>query len=195
MMILKKKFKFIFLLYFLFSISSLILGKDQISLAYYLQSKYLGKIIEYQHEIDNFKQSEIIEIVFTKTGYEALLENKERVIFQFYLSLNPNLSLTRKNKENLNQQLLKSTQFVNAAMAQIGNDQADTSSISQYYSSTANDYNDNQNDYFDSLEEIIYTESQTNKSQTGKAFATTTGIYLENGFPIEIRFLKKKNAN
>lgn len=170
------------------------MGSKKISVSHYLQSKYLGKIIIYQQEIQS-KQSEVKEIVFTKSGYKAALENQDRVKFEFFLVQNSIKESFQENKRNLQEYVLNSTKFVNAVMAQVGNSHSENSTVSQYYSSLNNEEGFDHSDSFDSFEEIIYTEIQNNKVKTGLAFATIKGIYLENGLPIEIKMVKDNDAN
>jgi len=171
-----------------------IMGSRKMSVSHYLQSKYLGKIIMYKEET-KVQQSEVKEIIFTKSGYEALLKNQDRVKFEFFLLQNSIKESFQENKRNLQDHVLNSTKFVNAVMAQVGNSQAENSTVSQYYSSLNNEGGREQVDSFDSFEEIIYTEIQNNKVKTGLAFATIKGIYLENGLPIEIKMVKDNDAN
>jgi len=186
--------KILLIAIFLMALSANLRGSQKMSVSHYLQSKYLGKVIIYQHEKQD-EQTEVKEIIFTKSGYEAVLKNQNRVKFEFFLVQNSIKESFQENKRNLQDHVLNSTKFVNAVMAQVGNSQAENSTVSQYYASLGNEETGSHPDSFDSFEEIIYTETQNNKLKTGLAFATIKGIYLENGLPIEIKMIKKNDAN
>lgn len=186
--------KILLIILFSMGLSVDIIGGKKMSISHYLQSKYLGKVIIYQQDT-RANQSEVKEIIFTKSGYEALLKNQDRVKFEFFLVQNSSKESFQGNKRNLQEYVLNSTKFVNAVMAQVGSSQTENSAVSQYYSSLSNQDALEQSDGFDSFEEIIYTEIQNNKVKTGLAFSTIKGIYLENGLPIEIKMIKKNDAN
>lgn len=186
--------RIVLMMLFLIGLSVNIMGGKKISVSHYLQSKYLGKVIIYQQETQ-VNQAEVKEIVFTKSGYEAVLKNQDRVKFEFFLVQNSIKESFQEDKRNLQEYVLNSTRFVNAVMAQVGSSQNENSAVSQYYSSLSNQDARGQSDNFDSFEEIIYTETQNNKVKTGLAFATIKGIYLDNGLPIEIKMIKKNDAN
>lgn len=199
-----KLFTFFFLLFF----PVLIVAQPApsgLSLVNYLKTKYMGLTISYEVTVLDKKKrdtgkketltGEIVEVVIGANGYKFNLLNDDKVDVVFQVSQRGNLRTRRlrTTPHNIDMEVLRAEQFMNGAISTVGNSgsssglSAGTVDLNQYsglLDSASNDLSQG--------EEIIYTDLRVGREQKGNVVVSRDGLYLENGSPVELRFVSER---
>lgn len=176
-----------------------------LSLVNYLKTKYMGLSISYVSPILDKKNrdtgetetliGEVIEVVIGANGYKFNLDNGDKVEVVFQVSQRGNLTTRRlrPSQHNIDMEVLRAEQFMNGAISTVGNSGGSTGisaggmNLSQYeglLNSSSGDLSQG--------EEVIYTDLRVNREQKGNVVVSREGLYLENGSPVELRFVSER---
>lgn len=172
-------------------------AKQTLSLAHYLQAKYLGTSISYYNKVikkgKTTQQGVVSNVVLGKDGYYFILEDNTWIKVVFLVSSTGELGLKGSrfvsSKRDLQLQMLQAEEFLNSSISKVGTDGGDStftpitslSQVSQLLPSSEDD--------FTSAEEIIYTDVRTDRQMKGNVLVSPGGIVLEDGSPISIEFV------
>jgi hypothetical protein len=176
-----------------------------LSLVNFLKTKYMGLTISYEVTILDKKKrdtgermmntGEIVEVVIGANGYKFNLDNGDKVDVLFEVSQRGNLRTRRfrTSQHNIDMEVLRAEQFMNGAISSVGTGgsasglSAGTVDLNQYSGLL-----ESANGDLSQGEEIIYTDLRVNRERKGNVVVSRDGLYLENGSPIELRFVSEQ---
>lgn len=180
-------------------------GKQQLSLAHFLKSRYLGTTISYYDKVikkgKSTQKGVVANVVLGSDGYYFILEDEIwiKVVFQVTSTGDRGLKGTRfvSSKRDLQIQMLQAEEFLNSSISKVGTDGTGSTFTPITSISKASELLPASDEDFTSAEEIIYTDVRTDRQKKGNVLVSPGGIVLEDGSPISIEFVSgifgKKN--
>jgi hypothetical protein len=163
----------------------------------YLKSNLIGMPVIYEVE-GKYKKSVCIDVVKNKAEFDVILVNKDRARVGFQMNF---LNQLRRGQSDevpaeLQEHIFKTQQVITNAISQISNSGNTFISSTDTFvpnPSLLGIKNPNQvQKQLQDGEEILYTEFNSNAQQSGIAFATWEGVFLQSQPQVQLELIFKK---